>query len=107
MSGWRDVIVFRDVQPVRNEDGVVTHETVDYAPVFFNRHNVSMATRMMGAAEGIKCIAAGEVRTGDYRGQEFALLDGVEYHVDANNRGETTVLRLERRLSNEQPHMRD
>ena len=104
MSGWRDVIVFRDVEQVRNDEGVVSLETVDYRPVFFNRHNVSMTARMMGAAEGVKHMAAGEVRTPDYKGQEFAILDGIEYAVDATNKGETTVLKLERRLSNEPAH---
>lgn len=102
MSRWADIIVFRDVESVRNEEGVVSSETVDYAPTFFNRHRVSMATRMAGSSEGIRRLASGEVRTGDYRGQEFALLDGIEYYVaDANVQGEFTVLTLERRLSNE------
>ena len=101
MAKFSDIITLLDLAPVRDEEGVVRNEVVSEAQVFFNRHSVSMSARMAGSSEAIRRIASGEVRTVDYAGQEHAVLDGISYSVaDANNRGELTVLTLERKLSN-------
>lgn len=101
MAKFSDIITLIDLGPVRDENGIVRNEVVSETQVFFNRHSVSMNARMAGSSEAIRRIASGEVRTIDYAGQEHAVLDGMEYSVaDANNRGELTVLTLERRLAN-------
>lgn len=101
MAKFSDIITLLDLAPVRNEEGVVRNVESNRQDVFFNRYSVSMTARMAGSSETIRRLAAGEVRTIDYAGQEHAILDGLEYSVaDANNRGELTVLTLERKLSN-------
>ncbi|MBQ9955297.1 MAG: hypothetical protein IJO87_07700 [Eggerthellaceae bacterium] len=101
MSRFSDVITLYDLAPVQDDEGITRNARVHEQEVFFNRHRVSMASRMAGSSEGIRRIASGEVRTIDYDGQESAVLDGLEYSVaDANNQGDLTVLTLERRLSN-------
>lgn len=101
MAKFSDVITLHDMEPVGNEEGVVVNASVNERTIFFNRHRVSMAARMAGSSEGIKRIASGQVRTVDYRGEEHAVLDGIEYTVaDANNQGELTTLTLERKLAN-------
>lgn len=101
MARFSDVITLYDLVPSQDDEGVTRNVRGNESDVFFNRHRVSMASRMAGSSEGIRRIASGEVRTIDYAGQEHAELDGIEYSVaDANNQGELTVLTLERRLSN-------
>lgn len=100
MAKFSDIIILHDMAPVRNEEGVVVNQRVNERTVFFNRHRVSMAARMAGSSEGIKHIASGQIRTIDYQGEEYAVLDGIEYSVDANNQGELTTLTLERKLAN-------
>lgn len=101
MAKFSDTIILRDAVSVRNEEGVVTTQNVDSAPIFFNRYRVSLASRMAGASEGLRRIAEGQIRTIEYGGQEHAVLDGIEYTIeDANNQGEFTVLTLSRRLAN-------
>lgn len=101
MAKFSDTIVLRDVVTSKNEEGVVTTEYSDSEPIFFNRYSVSLQNRMAGAVEGLKGMAEGQVRTIEYGGQEFAILDGKEYTIeDASNQGEFTMLTLARKLSN-------
>lgn len=101
MAKFSDTIILRDVVSERNEEGVVVPQTKDSAPIFFNRYRVGTSPRMIGAYEGFRRMAEGQVRTIDYGDQEFAVLDGVEFTIeDANNQGEFTMLTMSRRLTN-------
>lgn len=101
MSKFSDVLILRDASSVRNDEGVVTVVHTDSEPIFFNRYSVSLQSRMAGAAEGMRWMVEGQVRTIEYAGQELAVIDGVEYSIDdANNQGEFTVLTMSKRLAN-------
>lgn len=100
MARFSETIVLRRLEHSQNAEGVMT-ETTEDTEAFFNRYTVGLDARLAGRSSGLKGLATGQVRSCDYAGQQYAVLNGKEYTVeDASDSGEFTVLTLAERLPN-------
>ncbi len=100
MARFSETMTLRALSHEVSGTGAVKAEAED-TEVFFNRYSLSLSNRLAGAADGLKGMVTGQVRTADYSGQQVALLDGREYSVaDANASGDFTTLTLSERLAN-------
>lgn len=100
MARFSEVITLRATTNEVSDIGAVVESNVD-TDAFFNRYSLSLANRLAGAADGLKGMVSGQVRTADYDGQQIAIVDGREYTVtDANESGDYTTITLSERLSN-------
>ena len=100
MARFSETITLRKASTEVSGTGAVKTAWED-TEVFFNRYSLSLSNRLAGAADGLKGMVTGQIRTADYDGQQAALLGGKEYTVtDANDSGDFTAITLSERLSN-------
>ena len=101
MARFSECITLRALSHETDEEGGVRTDIEDTL-VFFNRFSTSLQNRLAGAADGLKGIVEGQMRSCDYSGQQVALIDGRRYTVaDAADGGEFTRLTMSERLSDE------
>ena len=101
MARFSERITLRELSHEVDDAGCVRSNAED-TTVFFNRFSTSLQNRLAGAADGLKGIVEGQVRSCDYEGQQVALIGGRRYTVaDAADTGEFTRLTLAERLSDE------
>lgn len=101
MARFSETVILRKATTEVSDTGAVKTVWEDNE-VFFNRYSLSLSNRLAGAADGLKGMVSGQIRTDDYDGQQVALLDEREYTVtDANEAGDFTTLTLSERLSND------
>ncbi len=97
---FSEVVTLRKASREKRPDGTFETSTED-RDVFFNRYRTGLEARLAGASEGLRRMATGQVRSADYRGEQYAVLGGAEMTVqDASDQGEYTVLTLAERLPN-------
>lgn len=101
MARFSETLTLRKAVTEVSDTGAVKTDWED-SEVFFNRYRLSLSNRLAGAADGLKGMVTGQIRTADYDGQQIALLNGQEYTVtDANDSGDFTAITLSERLGND------
>lgn len=94
---WNTTIELIHYEREQGADGSFKKAEKVSETVFCNKQTIGHSALAGWTSANLKADAAVQVRTEDYKGQEAALFDGVEYTVErASAKGDFTVLTLGR-----------
>ena len=100
MTRWDSVISLVSDVSTQRADGSFARAT-DSVDVYANRRKVSSSTWLAAKSAGLHADAQYQIHSCDYDGQTIAVVDEVEYEVEAtSNTGDFMILTLKRRAVN-------